>query len=179
MASCPAITQSIWQFHLPVGVIIALLGALGVVVPWVRGDVLSRREKAFWTSMMFALVGLEVHSIYLDRAQHDREQSLAHCQELENFREIAASINSAISQSQRQFETTIGSLRSALKTEQETLENTRPKAILSVRTLIPVQHPEFFGVGRSLSFNVFYRNSGNDVGHRRSSLRENLRPKAG
>ncbi len=57
---------------------------------------------------MFLFVGLELRTIYLDAAQHDREQALARCQQLESFQKIAGTLEQAIAQSQKQFAVTMG-----------------------------------------------------------------------
>lgn len=75
-------------------------------MPWFRGDS-GRREKAFWTFLMFLFVGLEIRTIYLDAAQHDREQALARCQQLESFQRIATGIDQSLEQSQKQFTATM------------------------------------------------------------------------
>jgi len=106
VSKCNEAIPTIWQWHPPVGVFIALLAVVGVLVPWFRGEA-KPREKAFWTFLMFLFVGLEIRTIYLDQAQHDREQALARCQQLESFHEIANGITGAITQSQQQFEKTM------------------------------------------------------------------------
>lgn len=69
------VLADLWRWYPPVGVFIAVLALLGVLVPLFRDlPKIGKREKAFWTFVMFALVGLEIRSIYLDRDAHDREQ---------------------------------------------------------------------------------------------------------
>jgi hypothetical protein len=46
---------------------------------------------------MFAFLGLELRTLYLDRDEHDREQHLANCRQLESFKTIAQGIETTIS----------------------------------------------------------------------------------
>jgi hypothetical protein len=97
-----------WNWYPPVGVFIGVLGLLGVIVPLFRDlGKIGKWEKAAWTLVMFALVGLEIRSIYLDRNAHDKEQTEARAEQLRQFREIAGAINTTIHNSQKQFETTM------------------------------------------------------------------------
>ena len=50
-------------WHPPVGPLIAVLGLVGVLVPWLRAR-MGNKEKAFWTLLMFLFVLLEIRSIY-------------------------------------------------------------------------------------------------------------------
>lgn len=73
------------SWYPPVGVFIARPGVLGVVVPLVRDLArMGKWEKAFWTVVMFALMGLEIRSIYLDRNAHDIEQAKARAEQLQH-----------------------------------------------------------------------------------------------
>jgi hypothetical protein len=122
MVTCPEIVPPWWQWHPPVGVFIAILAVLGVLVPWFRGgDALGRKEKALWTILMFVLVLLEIHSIYSDQAEHDREQALARCQQLVSFQAIAKGIDQAIQSSQQQFSATMARSDSILRSQNEAL----------------------------------------------------------
>ncbi len=96
------------DWYPPVGVFIAILAVLGVLVPLLREHI-GRREKAVWTIVMFLLVGLEIRSIYLDRAAHDRQETQDRETQLTNFREIAKGIDTTIATSQKQFEATMKS----------------------------------------------------------------------
>jgi cell division protein FtsL len=92
----------------PVGVFIAILGLLGVAVPLVRDLAkIGKWEKAFWTIVMFVLMGLEIRSIYLDRKAHDIEQATARAEQLQHFKEIGDGIRQAIDDSQTQFNATM------------------------------------------------------------------------
>jgi hypothetical protein len=92
----------------PVGVFIAILGLLGIVVPFIRDlGKMGKREKAIWTAVMFALLVLEIRSIYADRSAHDREQATARAEQLKHFKEVGDGITKAIDESQKQFEATM------------------------------------------------------------------------
>jgi hypothetical protein len=107
VSSCHEVIAPWWQWHPPTGVFISFVAVVVVLVPWFRGTV-SGREKAFWTFLMFLFVGLEIRTIYLDSAEHDGEEALARCQQLESFQKIAVGIERAINQSQQQFAATMG-----------------------------------------------------------------------
>jgi hypothetical protein len=119
-----------WKWYPPVGVFIAILGLLGVIVPLFRDlGKMGKWEKAAWTLAMFALVGLEIRSIYLDRNAHDREQTEARSEQLRKFSEIAGGINTTIRNGQKQFETTmsrfdaiVSRMESISRKEQRTAE---------------------------------------------------------
>jgi hypothetical protein len=135
-SKCREILPSWWQWHPPVGMFISLLAILGVLVPWFRGEA-SRREKAFWTFAMFLFVGLEIRTLYLDRSQHDREQALARCQQLESFTAIANGIQSSIDGSKTQFNTT-------MKTNQQYFDKT-------ISRIVTVERSDFTHFGEVLS----------------------------
>lgn len=100
---------NMWRWHPPVGVWIGILGLLGVIVPLIR-DLQNRRpERAVWTFVMFALLLLEIKSVYQDRNEHDEQQAKARALETESFKEIADGINGAIQQSDQHFQATMGS----------------------------------------------------------------------
>lgn len=107
LSNCKEVMPPWWQWHPPVGIFIALLAVLGVLVPWFRGNEIGKGERAFWTFLMFSFVGLEIRTIYLDQAQHEREQAFARCQQLESFQNIANRIEQAIDQSQLEFNATM------------------------------------------------------------------------
>lgn len=100
--------HSIWSWHPPVGVWIGVLGFLGVLVPLIRDLAkIGKGEKALWTFVVFALLLLEIKSVYQDRNEHDKQEAETREREEENFREIAGGIRGAIQESQRQFEATM------------------------------------------------------------------------
>ncbi|HEV2132988.1 MAG TPA: hypothetical protein VGR47_01870 [Terracidiphilus sp.] len=117
---CPIYVPHWWQWYPPVGTFIGILAGLGVLVPWLfrTPDQMKRTEKAVWTLVMFALVLLEIRSLYLDRDQHDREQAQARCEQIERFGQIAAGIRQSVAQSEKQYESTIGQVQGVLSTTQ-------------------------------------------------------------
>jgi hypothetical protein len=56
--------HTVWKWHPPVGLFIAILGVVGVVVPWLREHI-GKREKAFWTFTFCLLLFLEIRSLHL------------------------------------------------------------------------------------------------------------------
>jgi hypothetical protein len=109
--------NEIWQWYPPVGVFIAILGLLGVLVPLFRDLAkIGKREKALWTAVLFLLVGLEIRSIYLERAEHDRKEAEARATQLKGFNDIAGGIKETIQQSQQQFAATMGGINQNIGT---------------------------------------------------------------
>ena len=68
---------------------------------------------------MFILVGLEIRTLYRERAEHDREQEFARCQQLRSFESIADSLKSAITISQGQYQSTLKHVDGVLKTTED------------------------------------------------------------
>ena len=72
---------------------------LGVLVTLIKDPKeIGRREKAAWTFIFFALLLLEIKSVYQDRREHDNEQSRARAEQLERFGKIADSIDKNLAQ---------------------------------------------------------------------------------
>ena len=119
------------QIHPPVGTWIALLAVIGVLVPLFRSwEKIGRGEKAVWTLAMFLLVGLEIRTLYLDRSEHDADQNLARCRELESFKEIAGELRTSMQSNQAGFSSSIDRVDKVLtetervnKLAAESLEN--------------------------------------------------------
>jgi hypothetical protein len=157
------ILLDLWAWYPGVGWYIAFLGFLGVAVTILR-DVtkISRREKVVWIVITFALLLLELHSITLDRKAHDREQSDARSEQLNQFGKIAEGINATIAANQQHFDATMGSMKSLLETTRETKKNTEPRAYvkLSAFGLRPSSLP--MAVDHQLQLNVFLENAGNE-----------------
>lgn len=106
-----------WEWYPPVGVFIGILGLVGVLVPLLRDlTKLGKWEKALWTALMFVLVLLEIRSIYLDRAAHDREQAAARAEQLRQFEAIAQRIDTSIANGQKQFDATMSGIKQNIKT---------------------------------------------------------------
>jgi hypothetical protein len=100
--------SEIWAWYPPVGFFIAILAILGVLVPLIRDTTrIGRREKAAWTFVMFLLVGLEIRTLYLDRADHDKKEAEAREAQLKGFEKIGKGIEAAIQKSQDEFEATM------------------------------------------------------------------------
>lgn len=100
--------EALLHWYPPVGVFIAILGLLGIVVPLIRDlTKMGKWEKATWTFVMFALMLMEIRSIYLDRRAHDVEQATARAEQLQHFNEIGERIKSAVEESQKQFAATM------------------------------------------------------------------------
>ncbi len=118
---CPVIVQAWWNWHPPVGSWIALLAFFGVIVPWLFRPLekMGRGEKAFWTVVMLAFLGLEIRTLYLDRDEHDRGQAHVECEQLERFRTIAGGLQSSIDTSKQQYSSTIDHVNAVLDKTQE------------------------------------------------------------
>ena len=123
---CPLPLHHWWELHPPVGTFIGILAGLGVIVPWLLRPLegMKRTEKAIWTLVMFALVGLELRTLYLDRDEHDAEQAQARCQQLESFQKIADGIDRAISDGNAQYSATMGRMEGILMQQDKTLMQT-------------------------------------------------------
>jgi hypothetical protein len=68
---------------------------------------------------MMGLAVSELWAIRQDQIQHDREQALASCQQLQQFQGIANSLNTSMSTSNSQFQTTVGHVDSVLEMTQQ------------------------------------------------------------
>jgi hypothetical protein len=113
----PATLTHLLEWYPPVGVFIGILALLGVLVPLLRDlTKIGKWEKALWTIVMLALVGLEIRSIYLDRDAHDREQAAARAEQLKQFSEIAKGIDTSITNSQKQFDATMSGIKMNIDT---------------------------------------------------------------
>ncbi len=107
-----AMFETIWTWYPPVGVFIGILALLSVVVSLFRDAAkITKVEKAAWIAVFFALVGLELRSIYRDRSAHDREQAAARKEQLEHFTKIATGLTSAIDQEQKHFDATVSEMQ--------------------------------------------------------------------
>jgi thiol:disulfide interchange protein len=106
------ILRDVWEWYPGVGWYIAILGALGIAVTILRDLTKIRaKEKATWIGVTFILLLLELHSITLDRRQHDREQKEASENQLKEFQAIT-------NQAQQHFEKTANRLESLIQTTQ-------------------------------------------------------------
>jgi hypothetical protein len=126
MSPCVHMSAHWWQWHPPVGVFIAILGLLGVLVPLFRPwDKIGPRERAVWTFLMFLFLILELRTLYLDRDEHDREQALARCEQLQSFGQIASTLGTAITTSQTQFAQTMKGVDKVFNKTQIAAESAR------------------------------------------------------
>ena len=104
--------HNLWAWHPPVGVYIGILGFLGVLVALTRDPTkIGSREKAAWLFVMFALLLLELKSVYKDRNEHDQQQKEARQRENDSFQTIADGINRTIITSEQQFEATTADMK--------------------------------------------------------------------
>jgi hypothetical protein len=115
----------IWHWHPPVGVWIGVLGLLGVVVPLFRDiSKIGKPEKAVWTFVLFALLLLEIKTVYQDRNEDDAEQAEARAEQLREFNKIAGGIDNTIAISNQHFDGTMGNLTNLLAKEDKNLIQT-------------------------------------------------------
>jgi len=118
------------------GCFIAILALLGVLVPLLR-DRIGKREKAVWTAVMFGLLILEVRSLKLASDDFEKDRVAQN----EQFSRIAESLRTEISTSQNQFSETMGAFGRTLRATSQTVNNTRPRAILEFGQLQGVISP--------------------------------------
>jgi hypothetical protein len=86
-------------------------------VPLIRDpQKIGKHEKALWTFVLFALLMLEIKSVYQDRNEHDREQAEARERETKSFEKIANGIEGAIQQAQDNFAATMKQFGESVKT---------------------------------------------------------------
>lgn len=129
---CPDVVHRWWQAHPPVGTFIAILSVIGVLVPLFREwNSIHKAEKALWTLLMFLLVFGELRTLYLDRDEHDFEQARARCEELENFRQIANTLEKSIRKNQEHFDKTVSQLNEVYG-ETKLTANTAKNAVDSI-----------------------------------------------
>jgi uncharacterized membrane protein len=107
----------LYRFHTPlppIGTYVATLAFLAAVVTIWPPE--GRWPKAGWVILFGALLGFEVHNLYRDRAQHDREQNDARKREDDRFAEI-------LQNDQSEFKATMDKSRQLLSMTQESLNN--------------------------------------------------------
>jgi hypothetical protein len=116
--------HDLWSWHPPVGVYIGILGFLGVVVALARDPTkIGQREKALWIFVMFALLLLEIKSVYQDRDEHDRQHEEAEEREASHFETIANGVEDTIRSSQEHFDATMAEAKRLNRLSQESLAN--------------------------------------------------------
>ena len=146
-----------------------MLALVGVLVPWLRVNI-SRHERAFWTFLMFLCLGLELNSIYQDRADHRKEEAFARCEQLHSFREIGEGIQMSIAENARGFKETMDRLQGTLDAATTAVYQTRPQSFVQLDFITPNYHradgqpvPTPVLAQTPIGLNVHYKNSGNDV----------------
>jgi hypothetical protein len=90
------------------GLFIAILGFVGVLVPFFRDlSKIGRRERALWTAVMFTLVTLEIRSLKLaaNDFENDRKEQNS------RFGQIADGLQTTIRNNQTQFDATMQGMR--------------------------------------------------------------------
>lgn len=85
---------------------IGLLAASGIAVPLLV-EKMGKREKIIWIVVVLVLTGLELRSIYYDGKERIAEQALAECKQLQNFKEIGATLSGDIENNQGYFNATM------------------------------------------------------------------------
>ena len=119
MSPCIEVPSHWWDSHPPVGVFIAILAGIGILVPLFREwGTIGKWEKAGWTFFMAVLVVLELRTLYLDRDEHDAQQALTMCREVDNFRNIAEKLSNSIAVAQDHYKSTIDHVDGVMKTTQ-------------------------------------------------------------
>jgi len=150
----------------PVGMYIACLAGLAVAVTIWPPE--SNWSKAAWLLVFFACTALEIATLYQERAENQKQQIDARQQQLDSFNTIATGINTAISNNQQQFSVTMEGFQKTLKAADQTINNTRPKAIVEFGELsggVPL-----LAANQQIIFNLHFVNAGNDTATRVSAL---------
>ena len=107
--------------HPPIGSYIGTLAFLvAVVTIWPPENNWS---KAAWLMAFFALTGLEISTLYQDRAENQEQQMQARKKEGDAFKLIADGLSSAITQSQNQFSATVSRVDRVSGLAEENLRN--------------------------------------------------------
>lgn len=142
----------LWERHPPVGVWIGVLGFLGVLAALIRDATkIGRREKAAWVFVMFALLLLEIKSVYQDRNEHDKEQAETRQRETNSFATIAEGINHTIEMSAQQFDATMKRSDSVIGLQRQSLNDLAG----TVKTLTGDESYAYLGFMPGQSFLVF------------------------
>jgi hypothetical protein len=93
------------------GIAIGLLGVAAVIVSLRPSKSLHTWEKVGWILVASILFGVEVHSIYIERDQHDREQNQARRELNENFSQVLGdqrvAFDSMLKDSEKKFTTSM------------------------------------------------------------------------
>jgi hypothetical protein len=119
MAPCVEVVHTWWQWHPPIGFCVAVLGVVGVLVPWLKGEGMGRRERAFWSAVMIGLTLVELWSIRRDQKERDAEQAFARCEEQHSFEGIVQGLTEGIQTSKDQYSSTITHVDGVLEKTQQ------------------------------------------------------------
>jgi hypothetical protein len=119
MAPCVEIVHTWWQWHPPVGSCVALVGVVGVLIPWLKGEGMGRRERAFWSALMIILTVVELWSIRRDQKERDAEQAFARCEEQHSFEGVLNGLTEGIQKSKAQYSSTITHVDGVLEKTQQ------------------------------------------------------------
>jgi len=141
---------------------------MGVIVPWLFRPLekMVKSERALWTAIMFALVLLEIDSLYQDRNEHENEQAQARCEQTEKFGAIAQGIKNAITESDTQFGKTTVELNKNLEAVGVAIQQTRPRAnvlVLGFDIENPPTVPLPFQTGITYDFDIQVANDGSET----------------
>jgi hypothetical protein len=145
---------------------IACLAGLAVVVTIWPPE--SNWSKAAWLSVFLACTGLEIATLYQERAENQDQQARTRQQQLNSFSNIATGINTAINNSQQQFAATMEGFQKTLEATNQTINNTRPRAILEFGELQGGVVP--LAVNQAIMFNLHLINSGSETATHAAAL---------
>jgi hypothetical protein len=163
MVPCPVIENHWWTWHPPVGAFIALVAVIAFIFPVIYDakHEVKLRNKLLWTAIVAVLVAFEIRSTIYDRREHDLEQAIARCEQLNHFREIADELEGDIKANQDHFDSTMDAEKGILATAKRVGE-------LSKSNLENITGGDSFGyvvpftmMGDSSS--LILRNDGNQV----------------
>ncbi len=88
--------------------------AVAAAVMAVLGE-MKGKEKVAWILLLFAFLGLELHSISVERMSQEEIQKQVRADQLRNFGEIGKGIQSSIEKSDRNFNAEMGKTNQVLK----------------------------------------------------------------
>jgi hypothetical protein len=160
-----ALVACLWFWLYPPlpGVAVAVLGATAGIVTFadMRGT-----HKSLVTIAIFALMGIEINDIRKDRVESDKQAHEQREKDQAAFDKIARGIDTAIQNSQDQFNNTMDGFEATLKATNQTIENTRPHAAVhfvgGFGYLNPPIPPALFRAGVSYTFRSNLANDGSD-----------------
>jgi hypothetical protein len=134
---------------------------------------MERVEKGIWTAVMILLVLLEIRTLYIDRNEHDAEESHARCEQIERFGQIATDIERSNQESERQFSATIEGIRDTLNAANTTLLQTQPHAEIAQLDFNfenPPTPSDPFKTGTRYEIRLPFENAGNEMAHVRKRV---------